>query len=94
MLLFSGIYEDASTLSETAYSGLYSTTFALWREKAAAYDKEYRSLLERIHDKAIVAHRQLSDTVYKTTWEDGTVVLCNYGDSPLRQEGVTIGGGF
>ncbi len=91
-LLFAGIHEDAGFLAETAYSGLYSTTFSLWKEKAAAYDKEYRPLLERIYNQAIVSHGCVAEEVYRTVFEDGTAVYVNYGTESRTVDGVEIGG--
>lgn len=91
-LLFSGIYEDAAFLGETAYSALYSTTFELWKDEAVAYDKEYRPLLERIGRQAITQHERLADDVYRTTYEDGTSVYVNYSEKQQKVDNVTIGG--
>lgn len=91
-LLFDGIYEDAFLLNETPYNNLYSTTFDLWKTKAVDYDKEYSSLLEKIYDKAITDHTEISNGVYKTVYEDGTAVYVNYNSSEQVVSGVKIGG--
>ena len=91
-LLFDGIYGDASALNETPYNSLYSTTFDLWKTKAADYDKEYRPLLEKIYDKAIIRHTEVSDGVYETVYEDGTAVYVNYNASEQTVSGIKIGG--
>ena len=91
-LLFAGIFKEADFLAETAYSYLYSTTFSLWQEKAAAYDKEYRPLLEQIYDKAITGHRQMTENVYQTVYENGVTVYVNYGEQTETVDGIEIGG--
>ena len=91
-LLFAGIYKEADFLAETAYSDLYSTTFSLWREKAAAYDKEYRPLLEQIYDKAIKGHKRITENVYQTVYENGITVYVNYGEQSATVNGIEIGG--
>ena len=91
-LLFSGISKEADFLAETTYSSLYSTTFSLWREKAAAYDKEYRPLLEQIYDKAIEDHTQVAENVYQTVYENGVIVYVNYGGQTATVNGIEIGG--
>ena len=91
-LLFDGIYDDASILNETPYNNLYSTTFDLWKSKAVDYDKEYSSLLKKIHDKAITEHTEISNDIYKTVYEDGTTVYVNYNSSEQIVSGVKIGG--
>ncbi len=91
-LLYGAIAEDAAQLVDTAYSELYSTTFALWKEQAVAYDQEYRPLLEAVAGQAIVDHTQLGEHLYKTTYENHVTVYVNYADTAQQADGITIGG--
>ncbi len=79
-LLYDGIYADASLLSETRYNDLYSTTFGLWKDDAVAKYKEYYGILKKIYNSPITYHKQLSDGVYMTTYENGIQVIVNYSD--------------
>ena len=46
-----------------------------------------------IAGQAIVSHTKISDTVYRTVFENGAMVYVNYGESDASVDGKTIKAG-
>ncbi|MCD9026178.1 DUF5696 domain-containing protein [Cohnella silvisoli] len=71
-------WERSRLLKNTASDYLFSSEFDLWKERMM---KEYKDFdkLAALFNQAIVAHDKRSDTVFVTTYEDGTEVTVDYG---------------
>lgn len=89
-LLWGAMYEDSSVLTGTRYEHLYSTQYNLWLDGAAEKIIRYQSLLDRVHDKKIIAHTEMAPNVMKTTFEGGTEVIVNYGENGATVDGLNI----
>jgi len=88
--LYTGMSSDSVLLRDTKYNDLYSSTWSLWAENAAERYKAYAPLMQKIHDATIVAHEELSENVYLTTYENGICVVVNYGDELVKIKGQTV----
>lgn len=74
---FKWIYEESYELKDTEYD-LFAAHYRDWVEKAVeAYEE-----ISRVHDPLvslqITGHEALSSDVYKTVYENGTVIVVNY----------------
>ena len=87
---YHGIYSDASVLSGTRYDGLYSTTFSLWKDRAASCYKELRPLLKKISGSLITGHGITASGLTETIFDNGVRVYVNYGDTAVTENGVTV----
>lgn len=83
-LLWSGIYEDSAQLNITNYDDLYGSNYKLWIEDAAAKYAEYQPLLEKIYDKEIVSHKDITEKVTETLYDNGIKVYVNYSDTDYK----------
>ncbi|MBP1991804.1 DUF5696 domain-containing protein [Paenibacillus eucommiae] len=81
-------YESSQVLKNTPSEYLYSSEFALWKERIV---QEYRDFdkLSLLYNRRIVNHEKKSDGIYVTTYEGGTQVIVDYGKKTFA---VTGGG--
>ena len=89
-LLYSGIFEQSTVLSDTRFDSLYSTNYNLWKSDAVDKYKKYSSLLDQIYNKTIIDHTEVADGVFKTTYENNIQVYVNYNSHDVLVDGVKI----
>lgn len=70
-------YAPSRMLKETDYDYVYSSEFAVWRDRIA---EEYRKFdrLASVYDKRMTGHEKVAEGVYRTAYEDGTTVTVDY----------------
>ena len=66
-------------VKDTPFNYLFGAGYGDWLEEAAQLYERVNALLGQVQDQRIVGHRKVMDDVYETTYEDGTIVLVNYG---------------
>lgn len=89
-LLWMGIYEDSVAVSDTIYDELYGSTYTLWADDAAVRYSKYQPLLEKIHDKEIVNHTEITGQVTSTEYSNGVVVYVNFSDKDYTVNGTKV----
>jgi hypothetical protein len=89
-LLYDGMYSSSSSLIDTRYDNLYSTTYSLWIKDAAAKYKRYESFMNMIYDKTIINHIELTNGVFETTFEGNIKVIVNYNSTDAVANGQKI----
>ena len=89
-LLWNGIYEDAVQLNDTNYDDLYGSTYTLWIDDATEKYTAYQPLLEKIYDKTIVAHSEISKNVSLTEYDNGVKVYVNFTNKDVVVDGVKV----
>ncbi len=77
-------------IQETEYTYLYGTEYDLWKDKALAVYQEYNENLGHLYDQYIVGHREVTDGLTETTYEDGTKVYVNFSFAAKDADGVTV----
>ncbi len=80
-LLFGCTYEDSTELIGSRFENLYSTQYENWIDYALDAYNSYQPLLEKVYDKKIVSHSEVSNGVFVTTFENGVKVAVNYNDT-------------
>lgn len=83
-LLWTGIFEDASILSDTTSDKYYSTTYTLWISDAVQKYREYMPLLNKIADAEIVSHKSVSKDVTETVFSGNITVMVNHSDETYK----------
>src|SRR5699024_1345098 len=86
------MYGDSLNLIETKYNFLYSADYRVWLPTIINQYKEVAPVLEQIQGKAITGHKMIIEDVYKTAFEDGSIVYVNYGKEAALVEGHEIDG--
>lgn len=89
-LLWMGIYEDSVAVSDTIYDELYGSTYTLWADDAAERYSKYQPLLEKVHDKEIVKHTEITNQVTSTEYDNGVVVYVNFSDKDYTVDGTKV----
>lgn len=84
------IYQENTALMDTDYE-LYSACYAHWLDDALELYNRALPLYEAIDGSPIASRRLVAQDVYETAYENGTVILANYGDQPAVVDGRTIG---
>lgn len=90
-LLWTGIYEDAEILSDTAQDSYFSTTYSYWAEDAVEKYADYMPLLKKIGDSTVSEFEYVTEYVSKTVFENGITVYVNFGETDYTDEnGKTV----
>ncbi|WP_309121108.1 DUF5696 domain-containing protein [Paenibacillus sp.] len=82
-------YAPSRALTDTDYGDVYSSEFAVWKDRIAAEYAKFDSLAAVYHQR-IEDHERAEDGVFVTTYEDGTKVTVDYN---AMQFYVKEGGG-
>ncbi|WP_033165012.1 DUF5696 domain-containing protein [Clostridium sp. KNHs205] len=80
-LSFTFMKEEATALQNSNYTFLFGADYDRWKAKALEIYNRYEKELGHCFNQYITEHRQLSDGVYVTTYEDGTSVYVNYNNT-------------
>lgn len=86
---FQVTHEPSRVLMGTDYADVYSSEFAVWKERIAR-EAESFDKLSGVYHQPIADHEQVADGVFVTTYEDGTKVIVDYNKMEFHVEG---GGG-
>jgi len=89
-LYFSFMKEESSVLQETKFRQFYANEYEKWSPDANALYQKFTADFARLYDQAIVNHAIIAEGLTWTEYEDGTVVMVNYGDSAVHYAGVDI----
>lgn len=76
-------YLPSRVLKGTDYGYVYSSEFAVWKNRLV---EEYKSFnqLASVYNLPMINHEKLSDHVYMTTYEDGTQVTVDYNTKQFK----------
>ena len=80
---------DGEALLDTDLDYNYSAAYGSWEDEISDILASFQELGD-VFGQRITGHRQLSDNLYATTYEDGTVIYVNYGKEAVTVEGVTV----
>ncbi len=84
-------WKESSEIKDTALSFYYATTFKTWKNEAVDVYVKTNEILKNVSGAYIVNHEILSDTVRRVTYDNGVVILINYGNKAETVNGVIIG---
>jgi hypothetical protein len=78
-------------LRRTNYSELFSSRFADWAQPAAQVWREMAERLGDLWKRTIRLHQRVSPEVAEVTYDDGSIVVVNYGARPYVRKGLLVG---
>jgi len=83
--------ESSALLARTPANHLWSTQYDFWRDEIIRQYKVMETLAP-LANQFIIGHARVAEGVYQTTYDDGTVVVVNYNDTPrvLSSTSVTV----
>ncbi|MBJ6363952.1 DUF5696 domain-containing protein [Paenibacillus sp. GCM10012307] len=74
-------YEPTTKLARSMVERLYSAEYSTWVDQAVNEYETFAKLKAHVKDMKIVNHEQLAEHVFRTTYQDGSYVIVNYGDT-------------
>ena len=80
---------EGEALLDTDLDYNFSVAYGSWEDEINDILASFREL-GGVFGQRITGHRQLSDNLYATTYEDGTVIYVNYGKEAVTADGVTV----
>lgn len=80
---------DGEVLLDTDLANYYSIAYSDWADEIHDILTSLQEL-NGVLGQRIVGHRQLTDSVYATFYEDGTIVYVNYGNEAVTTENITV----
>ncbi|MGM0884671.1 MAG: DUF5696 domain-containing protein [Bacillota bacterium] len=83
-------YEPTTKLQRTMEDRLWSSEYTTWLDDAAKQYKELEQIYTAISNQAIADHEQLGNSVYRTTYANGTKVIVNYGSAQASIDGISV----
>jgi len=89
-LYFSFMTEETAVLQETKFRQFYANEYDKWSPDANALYRQFTADFAGLYNQAIVNHAIIAEGLTWTEYEDGTVVMVNYGDSAVNYGGVDI----
>lgn len=69
---------------------LFNVNFDLWKETVVDQYNYVNTALEGLNRIPMTSHIHLADDVVKTTYENGSVIYVNYGDTAVSIDGITV----
>ncbi len=92
MPCYAWIGSDGSSLINTELDYLFSADYKFWLDEATAQYAVLKELAEKAEGSVMVSHKQLTDGVFATEYENGATVIVNYNDEPYKAGGVSVPG--
>ena len=83
-------WEESSEIKDTALSFYYATTFETWADEAVDVYEKTNELLKLVSGSYMVEHEIVSEDVRRVTYDNGVVILINYGDTAYTVNGTTV----
>lgn len=83
-------HEPTSNMLNTPSGWIYSSSFAQWGEEIRDTYAWMNALLAPVRGQEIVAHEQLADNVFATTYANGMQIIVNYTDVPFMMDDITV----
>ncbi|XEC95825.1 DUF5696 domain-containing protein [Paenibacillus tarimensis] len=83
-------YAESEALKAAHGLQLKNPLFRDWKETAAGEYKRYNEALAEVQDQFIVGHRELSEGVRETVYENGMAIVVNYNSTPYIYEGIEV----
>ena len=89
-LYFQWMQADAEKVRYSRNDDLYNANAGVWMESAISHYKDYASFMAGKQSLTITAHERLTADVVRTTYEDGSHVVVNYGDTVYEKDGLRV----
>lgn len=77
-------------ITSTEGRQLYANDYADWFNEAVQAFEEVNKALRSVRHLTIEKHEQLAEGVYRTVYEDGTSIIVNYNDKPVKVKDITV----
>lgn len=76
--------EDSFILADTDYTDMYSVGASIWLDDIIEKYRQLQAEMKGLANTRLDSHRQLTEDVFETVYEDGTRVIVNYSDQAYQ----------
>ena len=76
--------------SYVADSKLYTAVYEDWKDKLVEAYGKISGALSGVQDARMIRHEELSDDLYRSTYDNGTEIYVNYADTEQTADGVSV----
>ncbi|MBC6935037.1 MAG: hypothetical protein DWB42_04290 [Chloroflexi bacterium] len=83
-------HEATSNMLNTPSAWIYTSSYAQWGEEIQHTYRWMNALLAPVRGQEIIAHYQLAEGVFATTYANGRQIVVNYTDKPFTHNGMTV----
>ncbi|XEC96369.1 DUF5696 domain-containing protein [Paenibacillus tarimensis] len=83
-------WEPTSKLKRTIETRLFSSSFHYWIGDLEEQYREFAGIYEQTGNQPIENHERISESVYRTTYANGTQIIVNYGSEAVTVDGLTV----
>lgn len=83
-------YENSSEIKNTGLNRFYSTTYANWKDDAAAIYAQVNEALKNVNGAYITNHQILDDNLRAVTYSNGVTIYINSGTEDQTVDGVKV----
>jgi len=87
---FKWMYADSSVVKETEFDDLFSGNYQIWFDQAVEMYHEVNEALNEVRTEKIIAHEELSDGVFKTTYSNDKSFIVNYNNESVQVDDTTV----
>lgn len=81
---FTMMYSDDKVVKGTDYSEYASMNYRKWLPRAKEFYTKANEVLSKVQNQVIVRHEEVKEKVYKTTYENGRIVIVNYNNKSVK----------
>jgi len=90
MLKYSWIFNDTSLLNDTSNMEYFAADYSQWLDRAEEQYKQTIELYALIEGQRIASHREISNEVYETIYDNNVKVIVNYGFQDFKDKDVYV----
>jgi len=83
-------HEATAIMLNTPSFWIYTSSYTQWGEQIQQTYAWMNALLAPVRGQQIVAHEQVAEDVFATTYANGRQIIVNYTDSPFVYGGITV----
>ncbi len=80
----------ANMLNTPTATWIYTSSYAQWGDQIRQTYQWMNDLLAPVRGVSIIAHQQLADGIFATTYANGRQIIVNYMDRPFVYAGITV----
>ncbi len=83
-------YQNFDEVGDTYLQDIYNSNYRDWQQEAADYYTQLNSLYQQVRGSAVVNHTLPADEVARVSYDNGVVVVVNYGTTAYTDERGTV----
>ncbi len=83
------MYKNPNKFADSEYDGLYYANYIGWIDYAGSEYKLFSDTISKVSDSYITDYERISDTEYRSTFENGTTIYVNLDTQEIEVDGTS-----